>query len=164
MRTTLCWTFSGAMSNIFRYKISFLLITLILLGCSKDDDDDPILVDTGPCLVEINGQFQEVELDIPPEYLDGGHAGFVRNYVGYLNYPAEAREDEIEGDCLARYEITRGGRVENIVVIDDPGGGIGNSMVTALDSATRGVSFSPGMLDGSPVRVMKEARAIFKLE
>jgi hypothetical protein len=81
-----------------------------------------------------------------------------------ISYPAEARENGNEGICIIHYEITSQGAVENISVIQDPGGGIGESAAATIASVTSGISFGPGMLDGNPVRVKKGIEIKFELQ
>ena len=81
-----------------------------------------------------------------------------------VTYPAEARENGIEGICVVNYEITEEGTVENIEAIQDPGGRIGESATETIGLITEGVSFSPGILNNNPVRVKKELEIRYKLE
>ncbi len=146
---------------------NFLLITLALVlsnvSCHKGDEGTSVS-DTNFCLVEINGTFEDIDLDEPPTYLDGGHDGFVVAILKVIKYPVEARENNIQGVSILHYEITAQGTVENIMVIQDPGGGIGESAVEALESVTAGISFSPGILGGVALRVRKEMKLTYKLQ
>ena len=145
--------------------ISFLAIPFFLLmtSCNKDNSEN-LLNDTALCLVEIDGKFEEIELDEQPKYLDGGDEGFTTAFGMNVIYPAEARENGIEGICVVNYEITEEGTVENIEAIQDPGGRIGESATETIGLITEGVSFSPGILNNNPVRVKKELEIRYKLE
>ena len=140
-----------------------LILILFIVGCKKEDDES-LVNDTGLCLVEIDGNFEEIELDEVPEYLNGGKEGFLNAIYEDIVYPAEARENGIEGLCVVNYEIAVNGAVENIKAIQDPGGRIGDSTIETIELITQGVSFSPGILNGKPVRVKKELELRFKLE
>ena len=140
-----------------------LILILFIVGCKKEDDES-LVNDTGLCLVEIDGNFEEIELDEVPEYLNGGKEGFLNAIYEDIVYPAEARENGIEGLCVVNYEIAVNGAVENIKAIQDPGGRIGDSTIETIELITQGVSFSPGILNGNPVRVKKELELRFKLE
>ncbi|MDF1695888.1 MAG: energy transducer TonB [Saprospiraceae bacterium] len=142
---------------------AFVLSVVSFVGCEEDDDATSV-TNEGMCLVEINGQFEDVALDEQPSYLNGGEHGFINAVYSEVRYPAEARENGIEGTCIANYEITATGTVENIVTIQNPGGGIGASVIDLLSTITTGVSFSPGVLDGNPVRVKKDLIITYKLE
>jgi hypothetical protein len=81
-----------------------------------------------------------------------------------IRYPASAREAGIQGLCIAQYEINESGEVDEIYIIEDPGGGIGTATIEALEAATPGVSFSAGAYQFEAVRVRKELRVRFKLQ
>ena len=145
-----------------RFRILVLIVIFGIIGCGSEEDSS--IYDPGLCLVEINGVFEEVELDQGPIYLNGGYQEFTKAVGKEVKYPAEARANSVEGLCVLNYEITEEGKVENIVAIEDPGAGIGDSSIEAIKSVTVGVSFSPGILDNVPVRVKKELEIKFKLE
>jgi len=140
-----------------------VILSFLIIGCNKENNES-LLNDTGLCLVEVNGNFEILDLDEAPEYLDGGKEGLNSAFLGTISYPALARENGIQGSCIINYEITVAGTVENIVAIQDPGGGIGASAIGSFESATQGTSFSPGILNENPVRVKKEMEIRYKLE
>ena len=145
-----------------------LFSLIFIFGCKKDDkiiELDKIEVEEiATCLAEIDGSFQEVILDINPEYLDGGSDGFISNFAGTISYPVEARENGIEGFTSVTFEITEEGKVENVDIIENPGGGIGEELKTSIEEITPGISFSPGVLNGSPISVQKSISSTFKLQ
>ena len=91
-----------------------LFSLIFIFGCKKDDkkieEEEIDVEELTTCLVEIDSTFQEVTLDINPEYLDGGFDGLLFNLISTIVYPAEARENGIEGFSSANYEITEEGR------------------------------------------------------
>lgn len=135
---------------------------LLMLSCSKEDNQT-LASSTSLCLVEINGEFQEAELDEKPVFLNGGHEGLSQAVLEVIRYPAEARENGIEGLCILNYVITVNGEVEDIEAVEDPGGGIGASAIESFQSATQGIVFSPGILNGLSVRVKKGFRLVYKI-
>lgn len=148
---------------------SIMLFTILILSgsCNKDDEaavGDNHIEESDLCQALINGVFENVELDTPPVFLDGGEDGFIMALFDVIRYPAEARETGVEGICRLQYEITEEGMVESIEVIDEPGAGIGESAVFALESATTGISYSPGIFNGMLVRVRKELLIRYRLE
>jgi hypothetical protein len=145
------------------FSFAGLLVMLAFLGCNKDDNDQ-LIEDTGLCLVEVNGVFEEIELDEMPVYSRGSQKDFYEDIIKEIYYPVEARDNDIQGVCIINYEVTQQGTVENIEAVQDPGGGIGNSAEEAVEEVTVGTSFSPGILNGVPVRVKKEIRIRYKLE
>ncbi len=144
--------------------IGFFMAATLFIGCSDDGSDDNFVLNSDFCLVEINGQFEDVALDKNPEYLDGGDDGYLQAFYDIIKYPAEARQAGVEGVSIVHYEITVDGTVENILMIQDPGAGLGEETIEVLMQATEGISFSPGILNNNPVRVMKELRITYKLQ
>lgn len=154
-------------NSINKFRVIILLFAIIFIGCNEEldmpEDFSISDMDTVLCLAKIDGNYIEVKLDEAPYYLDGGYEGYIQAIMEELNYPAEARENGIEGICVINYNITEEGKVESIEVIEDPGGGIGMSSITSIQLATEGISFSPAILNGSPIEVKKELEIKFKL-
>lgn len=132
----------------------FFLILISIFSCEKKENE--ITIDQKECLVQIADNWSLVTLDEGPEYLDGGENGFHRNVIGNINYPPEARENGIEGIAIVQYEITIEGRVENILITQDPGTGIGEETKRVIVDATQGIAFSPAILNNNPIRVRKQ--------
>lgn len=143
--------------------ICFLLASVFLIGCQQNDDDN-ISLEEGKCWVEVNGNFIITEVDKVPEFINGGEEGFGTAVVKAINYPAEARENGIEGTVKIEYEITPAGTVENIVTTQDIGAGCADISELALETTTEGESFYPAELNDEKVRVKKELSIVFKLE
>lgn len=146
-----------------RLNLIALIFLLLMVSCKKDGGEF-LIKETDLCLVEIEGNFEEIELEENPEYLNGGDEAFRKAIGENSRYPPEARENDIEGICVINYEITKEGTVENIEALQDPGGGIGGAAVKTVELVTEGISFSPGILNGVPVRVKKELEVKFELE
>jgi TonB family protein len=140
-----------------------LFSLLFIFNCKKDDEKIEI-EELATCLTKIDSTFQEVTLELNPEYLDGGDNGFSLNFGNTISYPSEARENGIEGFTSVNYEITEEGKVENIEIIENPGGGIGEELQSTIDEITPSISFSPGILNGNPTRVQKTLSSTFKLQ
>jgi hypothetical protein len=159
------------MKNV-KFPVGLIIILglfslLFIFSCKKDDEkiDEKIEVEEPvPCLAEIDGILQEVILDENPEYLDGGLDGFISNLFDTILYPADARENGIEGFTSVSYEITEEGKVKNVEIIENPGGGIGEELKLTLEEITPGISFLPGILNGNPIRVQKALSLTFKLQ
>lgn len=153
------------MKTNFLYLKSITIIAILFLtitSCQKEESS--LISESDLCLVEVNGSFIEIELDKKPEYINGGNLAFTKAVKNKIKYPAKARSEGIEGLCLINYEITKEGTVENIKAIKDPGGDIGVSAVDSIKVVTQRISFSPGVLNGTPVRVKKEIEIKYKLE
>ena len=141
----------------------FCILMLLLLGtaCQKEEANPP---EPDYCWVWQNGNFEYLPIDQPPLYLDGGEDTFYQNIALNLTYPAQAREEGVEGIVKLTYEVTENGTVEQILIAEDIGAGCGLAGQSALEAAASGEAFSPAELDGIPVRVKKELQLTFKLE
>ncbi len=147
-------------------KVFIFLFLLCAFSCAREDDDlaDAIAEPSDYCRVLINGEFEEVDLDVDPVFIDNGREGLLAATFGVIKYPAIARENRTQGTVIILYEITENGFVENIDIIQDIGDGCGEETKRTLLIVTEGESFSSGMLDGVPRRVQKSFSVKFKLQ
>ncbi|MCH8569527.1 MAG: energy transducer TonB [Balneolales bacterium] len=89
-----------------------------------------------------------------PEMI-GGQRALYRNLV----YPNIARRSGIEGRVILQFIVDENGRPQDINILRDPGGGLGDAAVNAL----RQVRFTPGMQRGKAVRVQLTQPVVFRL-
>lgn len=140
-------------SRIFIIALAFLPF---LTSCDKEEVVE--------CEVYIDGAWQITRVSKAPEYLDGGEAGLAMAVLTEIAYPAEARENQVEGTVRLVYEVSLFGTVENITIAEDIGAGCGEEAKRAFGLATDGVSFSPAEIDNMAVRARKEIPVVFRLE
>jgi TonB family protein len=138
-------------------KSTLLPALLILSACSLNE------ADFLGYWVEVNGQYEYLDIDEGPQFKDGGEEGLAQALLEVLTYPVEARDNGIEGCVKLEYEISEEGTVENITVLSDPGGGLGEAARSALETVTEGAVFEPALLFGQPVRVLIEEEVCFTL-
>ncbi len=78
-----------------------------------------------------------------------------------IPYPPEARKLGIEGKVRMRVDIDEKGKVVDITILEDPGGGLGKAAAKALQSFV----FSPALdLQGKPVDYRITYVYVFELE
>lgn len=135
------------------------LPTVLLLSCGKDSE--PLI--SNEYTVVVSGGFEVVELDRIPVYRDGGDATLYSKVLSEISYPPEAREMGIEGAVVLQFEITEIGYVEAVVIIEDPGAGLGAEAKRAFDLFTEGLAFHPAIFNGAAVRVRTTFDVIFQL-
>jgi len=83
----------------------------------------------------------------------------------HLKYPALARETGIEGMVVIRFVVNKKGRVEDINIVRDIGGGCGNATKEVIKKMNAmGESWNPGRQQGRPVKVLYTLPIRFKLE
>lgn len=82
-----------------------------------------------------------------------------------IRYPIEAREKNIEGTVVTSFIVELDGRMSNIQVLRDIGGGCGQEaarVLAALDEA--GLRWRPAQLKGKAVRMKQALPLRFKLQ
>jgi hypothetical protein len=152
------------MSIKYNSVLLFSLFLISITACKKDIPLEPEVSDTSLCLVEINGVFQELELDQMPVYLNGGDLGLFKEIAKTAKYPTDARENGIQGEVIVQYDIQIDGSTDNYNIILDPGHGIGDSLIDAMNEVMSGIVFTPAILNGQPVKVRKEMKVKYRLE
>jgi periplasmic protein TonB len=78
-----------------------------------------------------------------------------------INYPQTAMEQEIEGVVVVQFIIEKDGRISNLEVLRDPGGGLGKE---ALRVFKKMPAWKPARQGDTPVRLRMTAPVAFKLK
>lgn len=82
-----------------------------------------------------------------------------------LQYPALARENGIEGMVVIQFVVERDGSLSNIEIAHDIGAGCGEEAKRVVELMnTLEPRWTPGKLDGEPVRVQFNLPVKYKLE
>ncbi len=82
-----------------------------------------------------------------------------------LNYPTEAKEAGVEGQCVIQFIVAIDGSIENIKVVRDIGGGCGEATRNVVEKMNNLPSkWISGKQSGKPVKVMYTLPVKFKLE
>ncbi len=82
-----------------------------------------------------------------------------------IRYPEAARQDNIEGTVVTGFIVETNGRISNIQVLKDIGGGCGAEaarVLQALDEA--GLRWVPAQIQGKPVRMRQAIPLKFRLQ
>ncbi|MEM9846536.1 MAG: energy transducer TonB [Bacteroidota bacterium] len=83
----------------------------------------------------------------------------------HLKYPSIAKENGIDGICVVKFTVERDGRVSDIELVRDKGGGLGTeSMRVVKLMQQQDIRWRPGMQRGKPVRVRFTLPVKFKLQ
>src|SRR5690606_29900567 len=73
----------------------------------------------------------------------------------HLNYPAEARDNNIQGNVVVQFVVNTGGTVQDITILRDIGAGTGEEVVRVVNLMnTMNIRWIPGKQRGRPVRVI----------
>jgi TonB family protein len=89
-------------------------------------------------------------VEVLPQFPEGGDAGFGKFLGRTIQYPAEAKANNISGRVLASFIVEKDGTLSNIKVLQDIGGGCGVEAIRVLKMSPK---WTPGMHNGKPVRV-----------
>jgi TonB family protein len=79
----------------------------------------------------------------------GGEAELMKYLSQNIQYPAEARKNNIQGTVALSFIVEKDGSISNIKILKDPGAGCGQEAVRVMQSMPR---WSPGEANGFPVR------------
>ena len=81
-----------------------------------------------------------------------------------LNYPALARENDIQGTAVIRFVVETDGRLSNMEIVRDPGGGLGKEALRVV-RLMNGMpeNWTPGKQNARPVRVQFNLPVKFQL-
>lgn len=81
-----------------------------------------------------------------------------------IHYPAEARQNSIQGRCFVTFVIEKDGTISDAQLIRDIGGGCGEESLRVVNEMTKqGVIWIPGKQRGRPVRVQVNLPIKFSL-
>lgn len=73
----------------------------------------------------------------------------------HLQYPATARENNIQGNVVVQFVVNKDGTIQDIDVIRDIGGGCGEEVVRVVNLMNeKRIKWTPGKQRGVPVRVI----------
>lgn len=77
-----------------------------------------------------------------------------------VKYTEIAKAGHIEGTVVAQFVVDKEGQVVDIKILREPGGGLGNSVLSVL---SRMPKFKPGYQNGRPAKVLYNIPVKFKL-
>jgi protein TonB len=90
----------------------------------------------------------------------GGEKAMLRYIQSNVNHPEEAKKKGIEGTVVARFVVSKDGRIRDIEILKNPGGGCGEEVVRLLKNMPR---WEPGKQRGRKVTVYYKLPVKFEL-
>jgi len=78
-----------------------------------------------------------------------------------LKYPTFARENGIEGTVVVSFVVDKSGKLDQLKIMRDIGGGCGEAVINVLNSLG---NFTPGIQNGKPVSVIYRIPVKFELD
>lgn len=106
-----------------------------------------------------SARFDTVEVlamaEVMPE-IKGG----IKEVYKHIEYPREARRNNVEGRVFVKFIVDESGNVKNPQVLKDIGAGCGEAAIEGIKK----VKFSPGTNSGKPVSVYYTLPITFKIQ
>ncbi|HFA48855.1 MAG TPA: TonB family protein [Bacteroidetes bacterium] len=101
--------------------------------------------------VFIDGAFIESEVDKKAVPI-GGENAYLRKTYGNVKYPAQARQNSIQGIVVIEVVVNEFGQMESASIKKDIGYGCGEESLRCIKLAGQG-GYEPAIKDGKPVKV-----------
>lgn len=106
------------------------------------------------------------QIDEPPELLSqpefpGGEAAMFNFIAKNILYPAEARNNNIQGTVVLTFVVNKDGKITDITIMKDIGGGCGAEAARVVAMMP---DWKPGMTVLGPVKVRYTLPVKFRLE
>lgn len=151
------WNFCIMKSHCQAFVIAILLLWSTLIGCSQGGGTQPqskaIPAQEAEELPRFPG-CEEMELPTAREKYYCS-VQLLMEYLGRsLVYPAEAKAKGLMGEAVVQFVITEEGKVADILLIEDPGDGMGDEAKRLVQlMVDKDIRWRPGYKDGKPVSV-----------
>ena len=104
--------------------------------------------------------YERNDIQVPPSF-PGGEPELQRFLATNIRYPALARKNNIQGFVAVSFVVNRDGSLSDIIRLKDIGCGCGAEVLRVLGLMP---NWSPGMVDGKPVKVRFVLPVKFRLE
>ena len=120
--------------------------------------DFPSEIETPPPPDE--GEYNMITVQKPPTF-PGGEQDLLKFLADNIQYPPLARENNIQGTVALSFVVGKDGRVSDVNILKDIGGGCGKEAVRVVQSMPR---WSPGEANGHAVKVRFTLPVRFRLQ
>lgn len=105
-------------------------------------------------------EYTPVTVNKPPTF-PGGEQDLLKFLASNIQYPALARENDIQGTVVLSFVIGKDGTVSDVNILKEIGGGCGKEAVRVVQSMPR---WSPGEANGQAVKVRFTLPVRFRLQ
>lgn len=107
-----------------------------------------------------NGVYNQVE--VIPEF-PGGFQALMSFLAENIKYPSEARDKNVEGTVVLKFEVAQNGSIENLKVVKAVGSGCDDEALRVMQLMNVKHKWSPGKVKGQAVRTTFTLPIKFKL-
>ncbi|MBU6342663.1 MAG: TonB family protein [Bacteroidetes bacterium] len=104
--------------------------------------------------------YEMFDIQKPPSF-PGGDAELMKYLNKNIEYPALAKENNIQGSAVLTFVVNKDGSVSDVTIIKDPGGGCGKEAVRVVKNMPK---WSAGEANGHPVKVRFTLPVRFRLD
>lgn len=129
-----------------------------------DDDAAPSEIDTPSDLgveeVVEEKVYEQFDIQKPPSF-PGGEIELIKFLNKNIEYPALAKENNIQGSVALTFVVNKDGSVSDVQIIKDIGGGCGKEAVRVVKAMPK---WSPGEANGHAVKVRFTLPVRFRLD
>jgi protein TonB len=103
--------------------------------------------------------YEMFDIQKPPSF-PGGEQQLLKYLSENIQYPALARENNIQGTVVLTFVVGKNGNVTDVQIVKDVGGGTGKEAVRVVKAMPK---WNPGEANGHPVKVRFTLPVRFKL-
>lgn len=156
---------------LMKYHLPFLIgiLLLSLFSCAKDQDQSDLENEHAEydeeggyyTSVRVMPVFSGCEDGSISEQRACSNDALAKFIVSRISYPAEARENGIEGTVHSSFVVDVTGEVVEETIVVDIGGGCGDEVLRALQELP---NWTPGTVHDEPVRVQWSLPIKFNLQ
>lgn len=98
--------------------------------------------------------------EISPNY-PGGQAELMNFVINKLQYPKEAKKQNVEGKVYAQFTVKEDGSLTDIEIVRGIGYGCDKEVIRIIESMP---NWEPGTKDGQPIKTKMTLPVVFKLD
>lgn len=124
-----------------------------------EENPHELIVETPKAPVE-EKTYEMFDIQKPPSF-PGGEGELLKYLAENIKYPPLARENNIQGVVALTFVVGKDGKVREVKIVKDIGGGCGKEAVRVVESMPKWI---PGEANGNPVKVRFTLPVRFRLE
>jgi periplasmic protein TonB len=125
-----------------------------------DDNPSELVIETPKAAPVEDKTYEMFDIQKPPSF-PGGEAELLKYLAQNIKYPPLARENNIQGVVALTFVVNRDGRVSDVNILKDIGGGCGKEAIRVVQEMPKWI---PGEANGHAVKVRFTLPVRFKLE
>ncbi len=150
-------------------KINEILDSKCLVGKIDQPVDPNLLIDLYSDFGKVKVEDHQSKIEEPEEIFTvvdkaasfpGGYAEMLKYLNAHIKYPSLAKESNIQGRVVLTFLVGKSGKIEDVKIIKDPGGGCGKEAVRVVQSMP---NWNPGEQGGHAVKVRFTLPVMFHL-